>query len=68
MADSVSPDDPFLTTAEVAFICRTSPSTIRYWRYKGYGPPGVRAGRRVLYQQSQVALWLAQQAEVGAGS
>jgi DNA-binding transcriptional MerR regulator len=39
----------YLTTAEVAKRYRTDPSTVRYWRMKGYGPKGVRCGKRVLY-------------------
>jgi excisionase family DNA binding protein len=47
-----------LVTEEVAQLLRTSPSTIRYWRHKGYGPKGVRVGRRVLYPLSEVQRWL----------
>ena len=54
--------DPLLTTDEVAAICRTTASTIRYWRYRGLGPPGFRAGRRVLYPRSGVVAWLEAQA------
>ncbi|MEU9541004.1 helix-turn-helix domain-containing protein [Streptomyces mirabilis] len=40
----------YLTTAEVAERYRTSPATIRYWRYAGTGPHCFfRRGRRVLY-------------------
>lgn len=48
-----------LTTAEVAEICRTSPATVRYWRHTGYGPQGVKIGRRVLYSAAAVEAWLA---------
>jgi excisionase family DNA binding protein len=47
-----------LVTEEVAQLLRTSPSTIRYWRHKGYGPKGVRLGRRVLYPLSEVQRWM----------
>lgn len=47
-----------LTTAEVAEICRTTASTVRYWRHTGYGPPGFRAGRKVLYRSTEVSAWL----------
>jgi excisionase family DNA binding protein len=47
-----------LVTEEVAQLLQTSPSTIRYWRHKGYGPKGVRVGRRVLYPLSEVQRWL----------
>ena len=40
----------YLTTAEVAERYRTSPATIRYWRYAGTGPRCfMRRGRHVLY-------------------
>ncbi|MFJ9748910.1 helix-turn-helix transcriptional regulator [Streptomyces chartreusis] len=39
----------YLTTADVATRYRTAPSTIRYWRHIGYGPKGIKVGRRVLY-------------------
>ncbi|MFE1923481.1 helix-turn-helix domain-containing protein [Streptomyces asoensis] len=40
----------YLTTAEVAERYRTSPSTIRYWRYAGTGPQCfIKRGRHVLY-------------------
>lgn len=41
------PDD-LLTTAEVALILRTSPSTVRYWRHLGTGPRSFKLGRRVV--------------------
>jgi len=50
--------EDLLTTFEVATILRTSPSTVRYWRHRGYGPRGVRAGRKVLYRASDVEAWL----------
>lgn len=47
-----------LTTEEVAERYRTSASTVRYWRSIGYGPPGRRIGRRVLYDETDVqAFW-----------
>jgi len=41
----MSPDD-LLTTQEVADLLRTTPSTLRHWRYTGTGPVGVRIGKR----------------------
>ncbi|MFF4846661.1 helix-turn-helix domain-containing protein [Streptomyces sp. NPDC001194] len=46
---------PYLTTAEVAERYRTAESTVRYWRHVGYGPRGVKVGRRVLYSESELA-------------
>lgn len=49
-----------LTTAEVAARLRTSPSTIRYWRHVGEGPPSARLGRRVVYDEGALEQWLEQ--------
>jgi DNA-binding transcriptional MerR regulator len=47
----------YLTTDEVAQLYRTSPGTVRYWRHIGYGPKGVKVGRRVLYAESDIRAW-----------
>lgn len=44
----------YFTTAEVASRYRTAPSTVRFWRQIGYGPKGVKIGRRVLYTQDEI--------------
>lgn len=44
----------YLTTADVAERYRTAPSTVRYWRHIGYGPKGVKVGRRVLYSEAEI--------------
>ncbi|MDP9437057.1 MAG: helix-turn-helix domain-containing protein [Actinomycetota bacterium] len=44
----------YLTTDEVAERFRTSPGTCRYWRHIGYGPKGIKVGRRVLYPVAEV--------------
>jgi hypothetical protein len=43
-----------LTLLEVAERYRTTEAVVRYWRHLGYGPKGVRIGRRVLYPLSEV--------------
>jgi DNA-binding transcriptional MerR regulator len=48
----------YLTTFEVADLCRTSPETVRYWRHIGQGPASFKCGRRVLYDVDEVDLWL----------
>lgn len=50
--------DDLLTTSEVATMLRTSESTVRYWRYTGSGPDGLRVGKRVLYPRAAVTQWL----------
>jgi hypothetical protein len=44
----------YWTTPETAAHYRQPESTIRYWRMIGYGPRGVRAGRRVLYPVAEI--------------
>lgn len=46
--------EQLLTTDELAELYRTSPATVRYWRHIGYGPPGRKVGRRVLYDRVDV--------------
>jgi hypothetical protein len=50
----------YLTTAEVADRYRTAPGTVRYWRHIGYGPKGVKVGRRVLYSEAELQRFDAQ--------
>lgn len=44
----------YMTTDEVAELCRTSPETVRYWRHIGKGPASFKLGRRVLYAREDV--------------
>jgi hypothetical protein len=44
----------YQTTAELASHFRTTPGTVRYWRYVGYGPKGIKVGRKVLYPVAEV--------------
>ncbi|MGW6743743.1 helix-turn-helix transcriptional regulator [Streptomyces sp. NPDC055025] len=50
----ISNENSYLTTADLAARYRTAASTIRYWRHIGYGPKGIKVGRRVLYAQAEV--------------
>jgi len=52
--------DPYIDTAEVAGLTRTSPATVRWRRHVGRGPkylvpPGTR---RALYRRSDVIAWI----------
>lgn len=47
-----SPD--YLTTAEVAERYRRPEVTVRYWRHIGYGPKGVKMGKRVVYARAEI--------------
>jgi hypothetical protein len=58
--------DRYLTTAEVAQRYRAAESTVRYWRHVGYGPRGVKVGRRVLYLESELARFDQRLREQGA--
>ena len=49
----------FLTTVEVAELCRTAPETVRFWRHIGKGPSSFKLGRRVLYDVEDVEHWIA---------
>lgn len=50
--------ETYLTTAELANLCRTSPDTVRFWRHVGKGPASFKVGRRVLYDSEVVRSWL----------
>jgi predicted DNA-binding transcriptional regulator AlpA len=54
--------DRYLITEEVADYFRTSPATVRYWRYLDTGPPAIKIGRRVLYLLSDLEAWIAHSA------
>jgi hypothetical protein len=53
--------DRLLTQAEVAERIRRPLATMRYWRYVGVGPKGTNIAGRVLYRESDVEAWLADQ-------
>ena len=61
-------DDQWLTTAELAERLRTNPSTVRYWKHRGYGPPGTRFGRNTLYKLADVIAWEKQKQAEQQGS
>ena len=50
----------YMTTVEVADLCRVAPETVRWWRYSNRGPRHLRipGGRRVLYDVADVEAWL----------
>lgn len=47
-----------MTTAEAAELLRTSPETLRYWRYVDMGPRSAKLGRRVMYRRADVEQWI----------
>lgn len=44
----------YLTFLEVVERYRTTEEVVRYWRKTGYGPKGVKAGRRLLYPLAEI--------------
>ena len=49
-----------MTTREVAELLRRPVETLRYWRWRGEGPPAFKVGRRVMYRRSALEAWLAE--------
>lgn len=58
----------YLTTEEVAELCRTSPETVRYWKHVGKGPKSFKLGRRVLYAAEDVEAFVAEARKAGAAA
>jgi len=54
--------EEYLTTSELAERLQVSPATLRYWRHKRTGPPGVKLGKVVRYPLAGVEAWLTEQA------
>lgn len=50
-----------MTTREVAELLRRPVETLRYWRWRGEGPPSFKVRARVLYRRQVVEAWLAEQ-------
>ncbi len=51
-----------LDTEGLAERLKTSPWTVRHWRYKKIGPRGAKVGKRVLYRWDDVETWLTEKA------
>lgn len=50
----------YLTQPEAAEVLRLSERTLEKQRLDGTGPKFVKAGRRVLYRDSDIEVWLAE--------
>jgi hypothetical protein len=46
--------EQYMTPVELAGHYRTTLAAVRWWRHIGYGPRGVKIGKRVLYPVSEV--------------
>ena len=51
--------DNLFSQRETAKLLSLSPRTLERWRCTGDGPVHVKAGRRCLYRQSDLAAWIA---------
>jgi predicted DNA-binding transcriptional regulator AlpA len=50
-----------MTTPEAAALVRRPQETLRYWRWRGEGPPSFKIGRRVLYDRAELLAWITAQ-------
>lgn len=55
----------YLTTAEVGQLLRRPSETLRYWRWRGEGPPSFKIGRKVLYDRVDLKAWIDDQKRAG---
>ena len=53
--------DTLLTTNDLAVQINRPAGTLRQWRHRRYGPRGFLLGGIVMYRQSEVDRWLAEQ-------
>ena len=53
--------DRLLTKPEVAEWLRRPKATLDFWRHKGIGPKSANLGGRVMYRESDVEAWIAEQ-------
>jgi DNA-binding transcriptional MerR regulator len=51
-------DPDLMLVPEVAAKLRRTVPTLRHWRKIGYGPPGFRMGRRVVYDRREVEAFI----------
>ena len=47
-----------LNQKAAADLLNVSERTLERWRVEGSGPPFMKAGRRVLYRESDIEAWL----------
>jgi predicted site-specific integrase-resolvase len=51
-------DRELWTPEDLGAFLQVPEKTLRDWRYKGYGPPWLRMGKRVRYDSEAVLDWL----------
>jgi predicted DNA-binding transcriptional regulator AlpA len=49
------------TAAQTAEYLQVEPRTLSNWRYRRFGPPGVKIGGLVRYRREDVERWLSEQ-------
>ncbi|MGV0624971.1 helix-turn-helix transcriptional regulator [Mycolicibacter minnesotensis] len=54
-------DDKIIGTDEVSAMTKIPKGTLRYFRSTNQGPSSFTLGRRVVYRQSEVERWIAEQ-------
>jgi hypothetical protein len=57
--------DVFMTEGELATRWRHSLRSLQRWRAKGYGPPYIQIGRRIVFRVSDVEAFEARRVVVG---
>lgn len=61
--DKPSPEmlrrEPLIDTREAAERMGLVPQTVSTWRTKGFGPPHITMGRKVLYDPADIDAWIA---------
>jgi hypothetical protein len=61
--EGASEPDAFWGTEDVAAYLGVPIASVRYWAYKGSGPPSYKIGRRRKYRPSEVKEWAEAQRE-----
>ena len=61
---SLTPLDPLLDVEEAAAYLRMTPGALYTARWRGTGPRGVKAGRKILFRVSDLGRYLDEHSEV----
>jgi predicted DNA-binding transcriptional regulator AlpA len=56
------PADRLMTEIETGALTRTTPRTLKAWRYLGTGPRFFKIGRSVRYSKQAVLAWIEERA------
>ena len=47
-----------LSTKETAEILNRKPDTVHRWRKRDFGPPFIKVGRSIFYEEDAILEWL----------